>query len=266
MGHERVGSLPRTRSWLAIGELLDQGMASGRGQTLAAEVAARTAEAARRTIPDIQEDEGVTRSFQFLVMLSVAAQQADPRSYLLKQGISLPDEVTPLALSVALRSWISMGVNETNPEYTTLARQATADTIAEWHRKKTTGQSRLLEDGPDQFESWRGASDGRGFSELSRTFFAKFTYRYLNYFLSRIASDKMPTVEQRNTFGRALELHVSDLATHAFETALITQSFAAGWFNKNARQEMPTVTQTKGFLYLAFSKISEELRRESTKR
>jgi hypothetical protein len=180
----------------------------------------------------------------------------------LERGIRLPDTVTPLALSLALRRWLVPVEATSNPEYLVLARQAAVDTIAEWHQSKSVGQGRLFDEGIDPFESWRQSSRGQGFSDLSRTYFAKFTNRYLNYFLSRVASEKLETVDQRETFERALASHSSEIATHAFETSRIMQSLAAGWFNKNAIGEIPTDTEVQGFVTFALSKIREELRRE----
>ena len=226
------------------------------------EIAALTMEAAKSKLREVQRDVGVARSFQFLLLLSVAARQENPQAVLAEYGLVIPELVSPLALSVALRAWLQPTEQQANPEYATIARQATVDTIAEWHQANTIGQRRLFGNDTDPFESWRRASQAGGFSELSRTFFAKFTGRYLNYFLSRAASATLSTTEQRDRFDVALSNHIDQISRHAFETSKITQSFAAGWFNNNAQQELPSDDKIKGFLGLAFSKIREELRRE----
>ncbi len=94
---------------------------------------------------------------------------------------------------------------------------------------------------------------------MGRMFFAKITERYLNYFLDRGASVAIDNLSTRENFSK-------QLAKHTFETAKITQSFAAGWFNKNAKDKMPEESNIKSFLTLAFSKMSEELRREAAKK
>ncbi len=233
VGHERVGTLPRTRRWKEVVDSLNRGVQDSSESPLPTEkIAALTMEAAKTKLSEVQRDAGVTRSFQFLLLLSVASQTADPQAFLAERGVSIPDRATPLAISLALRSWLQPIESAANPEYATLARQATADTIAEWYRANTVGQRRIFEGDPDPFESWRQASQGRGFSDLSRTFFTKFTTRYLNYFLSRVASSTLSTAEQRDRFSAALDSHVDEVAKHAFETSKITQSFAAGWFNR----------------------------------
>ena len=64
-------------------------------------------------------------------------------------------------------------------------------------------------------------------------------------------------------FSDLLEEHIDAVSDHAFETARIAQSFAAGWYNNHAREEMPSNAEIEQFLDRAFSKIREELMRES---
>jgi len=93
-------------------------------------------------------------------------------------------------------------------------------------------------------------------------FFSKYVERYLNYFLEREASQVLHTVQDRNRFKTEIEAHISDVSQHAFETAEITQSWAAGWFNKNAIEGMPSNTEVNSFLSYAFGKLRAELIRE----
>ena len=58
--------------------------------------------------------------------------------------------------------------------------------------------------------------------------------------------------------------HIDDVSHHAFETARITQSFAAGWFNRYARDGMPTADEISGFLSHSVGKLREELLREES--
>jgi hypothetical protein len=112
---------------------------------------------------------------------------------------------------------------------------------------------------------WGRASNGAGFCELSRLFFAKFTERYLNYFLEREASAALPTIEDRQRFREQLRQHVDQVSQHAFEKAKITQSFAAGWYNRHARRGRPSRLEVERFLSIAFGKIREELLREGSR-
>ena len=60
----------------------------------------------------------------------------------------------------------------------------------------------------------------------------------------------------------SLRATVDGVSRHAFETSRITQSYAAGWFQKHAKEGMPSEGQIQKFLSFALHKIREELRRE----
>ena len=74
----------------------------------------------------------------------------------------------------------------------------------------------------------------------------------------------LPGLVERDGFGERLDGHVEQVSQHAFETARIAQSFAAGWFNRNARDGVPDREATARFLSVAFGKIRGELLREDT--
>jgi hypothetical protein len=84
----------------------------------------------------------------------------------------------------------------------------------------------------------------------------------LNYFLERQASVSCPTIEQRDLLEEQIRKQVDAISKHAFETAKITQSFAAGWYNLHTKEGLPSDQEVEAFLTIAFGKIREELRRE----
>jgi hypothetical protein len=84
----------------------------------------------------------------------------------------------------------------------------------------------------------------------------------LKYFLEREASASMTSITDRNRFGTQIRSHIENISNHAFETSKITQSFAAGWFNKNVKDSIPSDEKIKGFLIYAFEKMRDELLRE----
>jgi len=65
-----------------------------------------------------------------------------------------------------------------------------------------------------------------------------------------------------NYFKKQIRDQIDAVSKHAFETARITQSFAAGWYNRHAREGVPTDEEITGFLAIAFGKLREDLRRE----
>jgi hypothetical protein len=199
------------------------------------------------------------------VALSVAGKSENVQQIAKSFGLDIKGSPTKLELSKSLRTWLSeLDPRCYNPEYASLARQATTDTIAAWiNHHADTPQLSLFPKSEDPYKPWRKASTGAGFCELSRSFFSNFTDRYLKYFLSRTASSQFSTVEERNRFSSSVQSNVELVTAHAFETSKIVQSFSAGWFNKNASEfKLPTTESVRGFLGFSFEKIREEFRRE----
>src|SRR5206468_6244176 len=108
-----------------------------------------------------------------------------PRTLLADLGVEIPDHPTPLSIVSSLRRWA--GPQAEKPEYGSLAESAAADAVGTWYAQKGE-QGSLFAAHDDAFDVWRKAANGSGFCELSRLFFARFTGRYLNYFLERQAS------------------------------------------------------------------------------
>lgn len=262
MGHERVGTLPKTRKWRTlVGQVADFGVPNS--TVTAPDIAGQTIHNVRSRFRNAHNDPGINAAFEFLIILAVAARSEDPWETLLESGIEVPDEPTALSFAKAASIWISG--NQDSLEYGKIARGAASDAIASWHYENRTSQENLFEFTDSSFEVWRMASNGAGFCELARLFFASFTERYLGYFLEREASAALSNIDDRDLLGKQLEDHIDDISQHAFETAKITQSFAAGWFNSNAKETVPDREAIGGFLWLAFGKIREELLREGAK-
>ncbi len=183
--------------------------------------------------------------------------------FLKAKGYRLQKSSTFFELTKSVQEYVLK--NQNSKEYSTFAVQSIIDTIGEWSRKHEVQQTLIFDSNKNSFDTWQKAADGKGFCELSRTFFAKFTERYLKYFLEREASSKIKSLYERQQFINKLENHVQDISQHAFETAKIIQSLSAGWFNNKARTQPPTDAEVKGFLSYAFEKINSELVREENR-
>jgi len=261
MDHERVGILPKTQRWTNLVQKI-AGMYIS--PVYISDIARQTIENVRSRFRRISQDEGVKAAFQFLVVFAVASRSDNPREQLLDIGLDLPDTITPLSLARAIRSWVD--TRRESLEYSEIAQSAAIDAISIWYKKHNLNELRLFEAVEDPFDVWREAGTGAGFCELARIFFAKFTERYLNYFLEREASGALRSLYERDLFSKQLQEYMDEVSQHAFETAKITQSFAAGWFNKHTREGFPNEQEIEGFLSLAFGKIREELYREGAEK
>ncbi len=259
MGHERVSSLPqKSQKWIDLVKNMSSMYPDGFPVAI---VAAQTLHNVRLQYESLSRDEAIKTVFAFLVSFSRACRVEDPIVELKATGVSLPDDPTLLSLVKALRQQVP--VEEATSEYGQLALAAAADALGQWQKDNIPRQLLLFQTKINFFESWRRLGTGSGFCELSRLFFGRLTERYLNYFLDRVASATFRSIHQRNQFEHDIKSHVDDVSKHAFETAKITQSFAAGWFNAHALGDhVPGERQIENFLGLAFGKLRDELYRE----
>lgn len=245
--------LPRTKAWQGIVDDL-------RTATTAASMpllAGKTLAALRGRYEHIPGDSGVEAAFEFLVGLSNAARP-DFENHWHDFPVDLAENPTPLQLTRALRDFVAARLDSL--EYADLAVRAAADAIGRWHEQHESQPG--LFGRPSAADVWAQAATAAGFCEISRLFFGRLTERYLRYFLEREASASLSSLAQRDAFDHALERHTIDVSRHAFESAQIMQSFAAGWFAKNAHGRKPTRAEVRQFLRKAFAKMRAEIGRE----
>jgi len=261
VGHERVGWVPKTKKWRDL--IAQIGLAYG-GRADIEDVAAQTLKNVQAQYQNLSRDEAVKSAYAYLLRFALACGKTDINSALQGIGIANPETASILAVVRNLRT--SVPVEQARTEYGDLAINAAADALGTWQRDFSSKQIDLFNPSGQSLESWRDLGTGSGFCQLSRVFFGKLTERYLKYFLDRVASSECNSLEGREQFQRGIEKHVDDISKHAFETAQITQSFAAGWFNKHRKNARVTETQLEGYLGVAFGKLREELRIEGAKK
>lgn len=252
MGHERVGALPHRRKWRDIIHRIQLALENDESKATL-NLANQTLEAVRLRYLRLYRDKGVRSAFAYLVALSTGTLSKTIK-------IDLGSNPSPLKITQELIKWVDK--NKESTEYAEMACRAAADTIADWTQVRTK-QTNLFDDSLNAKNIWQEGIDGRVFCSLSRAFFANLTERYLKYFICREASAETLSIEKRDQFDQELKRSIQDISRHAFETSEITQSFAAGWYNKRAKNRIPSDKEISNFLSLSFSKLQEELRRES---
>ena len=257
MGHERLGRLPKTKRWKNI--VADIALSSA-SDSSAIEIVEKTSDAIDSRFRRLHLDPGIQDVFSFLLTITVVSRSENPYENLTAFGVDLHGKpATPLTLAQALSTFLKRGGGSN--EYAELAKSAANKALANFYRQETI-QADLFGSQEEPFTVWRKASDGRGFCILAREFFSAFTTNYIKYFLDREASSAIPSLQARNLFQNNIEAHIDDVTSHSFETSKITQSFAAGWYNKNATKELPSSRKTSGFLSVALNKIRDSLSRE----
>lgn len=249
MGHERVGQLPRTARWREL--VARTGAAQSRGDI--ERIAADTIDAVRGRLGALGREGGTQAAFGFLVELACASR--DP------EGAAPDLRANPSALQLVSALKERVDADADSREYAELATRAAATAIMQWTREH---EQRLdLFEGPASAQQvWSRAHTGAGFSELARVFLGDLVGRYLKYFLEREVSERSSGVAQREQFVRQLSEHVDAITKHSFETSKIAQSFAAGWYNKHAKEGAPSAPAQRAFLRYALTKLRNELARE----
>lgn len=258
MGHERIGYLPKSKKWRTI---VDEVANFTANRDTIAQIVNQTTKNVIDRYDNIETDKGVLAAFKFLILLSQSARQKNSNEFLAKQGIQLPKNFNLLGLSKAIREFIN--TNSESKEYSTFANHALIETVSQWSQQNKIQQQIQFDNDNNSFDEWRSASDGRGFCELSRMFFSNFTNNYLKYFLEREASAKINNLFDRDIFNKKLDQHLNEISKHAFETAKITQSFSAGWYNNHVKDETPSNEKIKGFVSYCFKKLNSEIIRDT---
>jgi hypothetical protein len=257
MGHERIALPPKSQRWTS---LADQICGFYSADFPVDEIAAHTLENVRTRYERLCKDDAVKAVFSYMIKLARASGTDDPQKALHNSGISFAGNPSLISLVNSLKSQVPH--DAVASEYGQLAIAAASDALGGWYRDHSAQQLDLFKSPDPFFGKWQALANGSGFCELSRLFFGKLTERYLNYFLERSASAACPSLEHRELFRQGIRHYLSDVSLHAFESAKITQSFAAGWYNKHAIKQEPSEKEVEGFLSVAFGKMREELRRE----
>lgn len=256
MGHERVGFLPKSKSW---NKVVDSIQDYSEDKSKVDSIAYQTLQNIRQKYLGLSNDSAFLASFKCLVALSYANKENDPINFLNKNGIGINEHGSLFQLTTATQKFIER--QNGSKEYSVLATKAVIDTINNW---VNTHQPSINLFGKNEsiISSWEKAATGAGFCEVSRDYFSRFTTNYLSYFLDRVASAQINSVIDRNQFSESIKRHITEISKHAFETSKIAQSFSAGWFNSNAKNEMPSDKKIKGFLGVVTKKFHDEFIRE----
>jgi hypothetical protein len=194
MGHERVGFLPKSKSWNKVVESIHDYTSTNSDVS---EIAQQTIKNVKQRFLNLNDDSSFVASFKFLVALSVANKINDPFSFLNQQGISISPNGSLFQLTSATQNWMEKQTG--SKEYNALATKALIDTINNWVKTNQPNTS-LFGSNEGILAPWEKASSGSGFCEVSRDYFSRFTSNYLAYFLDRVASSKIDTINERNQF------------------------------------------------------------------
>jgi hypothetical protein len=255
MGHERIGFLPRTEPWKQIINQLSQ-YNGGADQIL--KIADQTLTNIQSKYKSMPNDESVIKALKFLTLLTYSANSNDQAQILNDNGINI-NNISLYNLARSAKEYISTTTDslETNQ----IARDSLLETLTKYESSKNNGQALLFAE--PALNIWNKAGNGAEFCELARGFIASFTERYLKYYLEREAAHAINDYKMLDSFSSKLNEQAEQISHHAFDTAKLMQSFAAGWYNVHVKTKLPDDKEINGFLRHTFDKMREEFRREA---
>ncbi len=256
MGHERIGFLPHTKQWKVI---VDQLSLFGGGGTSVTQIANETLNTVKKTYESMPFDDSVVKALYFLTTLSYSAKQENQIDFLNENGYNVDDQMSLFSLMSSAQTYITTDVGSL--EVNKIAKDAVMQAIIDYQQHHETGQLSLLSEQSENV--WSNAGTGAAFCEMARTFFASFTERQLKYYIERAAASSIDNYETLQVFNQQLSAQSKSIADHTFEISKLTQSFAAGWYNRHVSNSLPNERQVEGFLRMSFGKLREEFRREA---
>jgi ribulose bisphosphate carboxylase small subunit len=255
MGHERIGFLPRSQQWLKI--VNELAIYNGDIDSVK-QITESTLHAIRKNYEEMPLDESIIKAISFLATISFSAKQTDQIDYLISHGYIIDTNISLYSLMSSAQNLIT--TNKDSLEINKIAKDAAMQALIDYQREHSLNQLSLF--GDETTNIWKSVGTGAAFCELTRSFFAAFTERQLKYYLNRAAASSIGDYSKLQSFSRQISEHVQEISNHAFDISKITQSFAAGWFNKHAKTVLPSKKKVIGLLKLSFKKLQEEFRRE----
>lgn len=256
MGHERIGFLPHTKQWQSIISQLSEYDGDFQEVKL---IADQTLQAIKTLYEQMPYDESVIKAVQFLATLSVSANKDNQVSFLQSAGYVVSSDLSIYSILTNVDKLIATdtGSLETNK----IAKDSVMQALIEFDKSKQQYEQISLFS--ESQNVWKDIGSGAAFCEIARSFFAAFTNRQILYYLERSAASTIDDYSKLSSFLSGIDKHTTEIANHSFETTKLTQSFAAGWYNKHAKDSIPSENDVVNFLRMSFGKLREEFRREA---
>ncbi len=254
MGHIRLGTLPQSKKWRDVVALLDDGASIE-------EVAEAAARASETDLARAHKDPRFQFIANLLAVLPLRARSPGFEAFLSELGIGADALKSKTDLLAALSRAIDKDAFK-NGQYSDvgdLAKSAFLESLSvQLHDRLPS----LFEPTPDEI---RGAladfSSGNGFAVLARDFFARLSYRSLDYYLSRELANHVGADQRFASDGERVAFEEA-LRQHTFEASRIVQEFAGGWYGKTVWKEQRLDQKAvNDFSRYAFTKMRQELAR-----
>jgi hypothetical protein len=254
MGHIRLGELPRTRKWRQVVGLIEGGAGT-------AQVANATIHAAEAGLSFAAEDKGVVETIWLLSQLPLAARCGDFSQAL--QGCGLNVSASPGLMEIVGAVTDAIDAKMPNCKGRTdlgeMAQMAAAETLTEAIGART--QSLFGTTSEDVQQAFAKLATHKQFSVFAKDFFACFTNKCMNYFLSRALSHNLGEGQRFATLSQQANF-TSALKTHCREAARIVEEFSGGWLSRKNWETKGNISREDiaAFTGYAMKKLTDELK------
>lgn len=254
MGHNRLGTLPCTRRWRDVVELLED------PDSRTSQIASATAVATQVGLQRAKGDEGLSHAFWLLCQIPLAARQENFGEALRAVGMDVPDAPSAFDVAGGFMQAVESHLRETGgrTDIGEMAQLAAAECLT---ALCASGQKGLFSTSAEDVQNtFREHSTQGRFGYFAQDFFARFTDRFLNYHLSRELSNhvgesqRFDSISEHEQFKDGLELHCR-------QAAQIVREFAGTWHSKTNYESGITPRKAKRFVAHAMAKLGDELSR-----
>jgi|RhiMethySRZTD1v2_1073278.scaffolds.fasta_scaffold365409_3 hypothetical protein len=252
MGHQRLGTLPRSKEWSEVIALIAHGENVG-------VIAAATARAAERSMIDASGDPTVRHAFWLLSQIPLAARQPDFPDSLRRLGINVGREPTLIEITTGMMQAVDRMAAKARHrsdlgEMTQLCAIESLNAVAGRELPDLFGATHTI-----VRATLAGLATVNQFTVLARDFLSRLTRKHLGYSLSRELpvhvgpNRRFASIREHDDFEHALDLHCR-------EASRILKEFAGQWYSKRLHEGGIDQAQAGGFVHHAFQKMRDELR------
>ena len=251
LGHIRLGTLPRTRQWIQVLDLIGGGAGTP-------DVAAATMDASQRGLINAAKDPGLVYTVWLLTQVPLAARSKDFVARLQKLGLGVADSPSLMEVVGAFTGAVDAHLRRTGgrTDLGEMAQMAAAEALT---ALGTPANASLFETtAPNAQQMIKSFSTSKQFSTLAREFFTRLSRKYLTYFLSRELSNyvsgdgRFSNIDRHAEFNKGLDLHCR-------QASRIIEEFSGGWFSKTNFEGGITQAKAAGFVHIALKKLRAEL-------
>ncbi len=279
MGHTRLGTLPKSRSWRAVAAMLasdgtGDGVGLGGGESTAgstqktdfgyevSRIAELAMEGAAAAFEKGQGDPGIADAFFLLTKVATACRTDKPAETLWELGLQLPAEPSGADVLGAVNQAIDDAAFAfgSRSDLSEMGQAAMSEALAGWLRSRNDQGSLFGLPKNKLWSDLRGLATQDGFAEVSHRMFAGLAARLLGFYLSRAVR---PLQDEGVLVGNIGDMRrfEEELRRHSLERARIARDFAGTWFTKQEFQRGGIDrAKARRFVGYAMKKMATELR------